>query len=102
MILPAAAARFWTDRLSKMMVISCVFGAISGVAGTLISDQFEGQSQGQGLATGPMIVLSATVLFLLSWVFAPHRGIFRKATDEVKLEDHLPWAQASEQAGKSS
>lgn len=87
LIIPAAAARFWTDRLSKMMTIACVFGAFSGVTGTLISGQFN------GLPTGPMIVLSATVLFLLSWVFAPHRGVLWKSTDDTQLEDYLPWTQ---------
>ncbi|KAB2333605.1 metal ABC transporter permease [Bacillus mesophilum] len=72
LITPAVAARYWTDSLGKMIVISGIFGAISGVAGTLIS------TLGEGLATGPFIVVTATALFLFSMFFAPGRGIVTK------------------------
>ncbi|MFC5733012.1 metal ABC transporter permease [Cytobacillus gottheilii] len=73
LITPAVAARYWTDSLGKMIVISGIFGAISGVAGTLIS------TLGEGLATGPFIVVTATALFLFSMFFAPGRGIVTNA-----------------------
>lgn len=84
LIIPAAAARFWTDRLSKMMMIACTIGGISGVAGTLISASIS------GLPTGPLIVLTATAIFVLSWFFAPHRGVLFKSQEELDL-DSLPW-----------
>ncbi len=37
LITPAAAARFWTNRLSFMMVLACSFGIISAISGAYIS-----------------------------------------------------------------
>ncbi len=68
-IAPASAARQWTDRLSVMVVLAGIFGAIAGVAGALIS------SLGRGLSTGPVIVLCISVIVLISLLFAPNRGL---------------------------
>jgi manganese/zinc/iron transport system permease protein len=69
LIAPAAAARQWTDRLSVMVCLSAVFGAMAGVVGSLIS------SLGRGLSTGPVIVLCASVIVVFSLLFAPNRGM---------------------------
>lgn len=69
LIIPAASARQWTDRLSVMVLISALFGAASGVAGALIS------ASGANLPTGPLIVLVATGIFLLSLVAGRRRGL---------------------------
>lgn len=66
---PAVAARQWTNRLSTMIVLSAVFGAVSGIAGALISVSDE------GIPTGPMIILSMTGIVFVSLLFAPERGI---------------------------
>ena len=68
-VAPAAAARQWTDRLGLMVGLSALFGALAGVAGTLVS------STGSGLATGPVIVLCASVVVVASLFFAPNRGL---------------------------
>jgi manganese/zinc/iron transport system permease protein len=60
LIIPAASARQWTDRLGTMIMISGLFGALSGVSGALIS------ATGANLPTGPLIVLCATALLVLS------------------------------------
>jgi manganese/zinc/iron transport system permease protein len=73
LITPAAAARFWTDRLNTMVWLAGVFGALSGAVGTLMSGALE------GMPTGPVIVLAATLVFLVSLVFAPRRGLLAKA-----------------------
>jgi len=80
LIIPAAAARFWTDRLSKMMVIAAVVGAISGATGTLLSARIN------ELPTGPVVVLTATGLFLLSWLFAPHRGLIWRNREPLTFD----------------
>ena len=69
LVAPAAAARQWTDRLGTMVVVSALFGATAGVAGTALS------SLGVGIATGPLIVLCISLIALLSLLLAPHRGI---------------------------
>lgn len=68
-VAPAVAARQWTDRLSVMVVLAALFGAVAGVSGAIIS------STGAGLSTGPTIVLSASLLVLVSLLFAPERGL---------------------------
>jgi manganese/zinc/iron transport system permease protein len=69
-VAPAAAARQWTDRLGVMVALSAFFGAISGLVGALIS------STGAGLSTGPLVVLTASVIVLFSMFLAPNRGLF--------------------------
>jgi manganese/zinc/iron transport system permease protein len=66
---PAVAARQWTDRLGVMLALAALFGALSGVAGALISI-----SQTR-LPTGPMVILSLTAIVLLSLALAPAHGL---------------------------
>ena len=68
LIIPAAAARQWTDGLGAMVVISSLFGAFSGVSGALIS------ATGANLPTGPLIVLCATALLVLSLFLGRSQG----------------------------
>lgn len=68
LIIPPVAARFWTDRVERMVAISGGVGALSGYFGTALSASIP------DLPTGPIIVLVATTLFSLSLLFAPKRG----------------------------
>ncbi len=79
LITPAAAARFWTDRLTSMVWIAGVMGAAAGALGTLLS------AAAPGMPTGPLIVLSATSLFIFSLLFAPRRGLVGKALHLVRM-----------------
>lgn len=72
LITPAVSARYWTERLGVMVTLSGLFGALSGLVGTFIS------ASGNNLPTGPLSVLSATLLFVISVIFAPRRGILSK------------------------
>jgi len=72
LIAPAVAARQWSDRLWLMVVLAAVFGAASGVAGTLIS------SATPGVPTGPVIVVCVTGITVFSLLFAPDRGILQR------------------------
>lgn len=96
LIIPAASARFWTDRLSKMMLIACAVGGISGIVGTLISSRFD------GLPTGPLIVLTSTTIFVLSWLFAPHRGWLWKSNQPEDMERYLPWMNTADETQPTS
>ncbi len=69
LIAPAAAARQWTDRLSRMVALAALAGALSGAGGVLLS------SSAPRWPTGPAIVLCASLLVVASLLFAPHRGI---------------------------
>lgn len=68
-IAPAVAARQWTTRLERMVVLAALFGVAAGVAGSLVS------ASGRGLATGPLIVLAATAIVIVSILIAPERGV---------------------------
>lgn len=86
---PAAAARQWTNKLWIMVLLATLFGALSGISGTALSASF---SQ---MPTGPVIVLSASVIVLFSFIFSPKRGIlmreirFRKSRRAIKLNKAL-------------
>ncbi|MGH8503261.1 MAG: metal ABC transporter permease [Gammaproteobacteria bacterium] len=69
LIVPAAAARFWSDRLAPMACMAAVIGAGSAALGALVSALFP------GLPSGAMIVLVAVGAFVLSMLLAPRRGI---------------------------
>ncbi len=72
LITPAVSARYWTDRLGLMVVISGLFGAVSGGVGTWFSASVS------NLPTGPVTVLAATLLFGISVLFGPRRGLIAK------------------------
>lgn len=72
LITPAAAARFWTDRLHVMVVASGILGAVCGAFGVGIS------ALAPRIPTGPVMVLVATAAFLLSALIAPKRGVLAR------------------------
>lgn len=78
LLAPAAAARQWTNSLSKMVLLAAIFGAFSGVFGTAIS------ASQNNLSTGPVIVIVAGVFVLFSFVFSPKRGLLFKQIRFVK------------------
>jgi zinc/manganese transport system permease protein len=72
MMLPAAAARFWTTRVEPMCALAILIGFASCVAGLLLSYH-------AALPSGPAIILSAGVVYLGSIVFGT-RGVFNSRT----------------------
>ncbi|ASN80895.1 metal ABC transporter permease [Deinococcus ficus] len=69
LIAPPAAARQWTDQLGRMLLLSAVFGALSGVVGAVIS------AGNANLPTGPVIIVVASAVLLISLFLAPKRGL---------------------------
>jgi manganese/zinc/iron transport system permease protein len=69
LITPAAAARYWTDRLQYMLLLAALFGALSGAAGAYVS------YLAPAMPTGPWIVVTVSVLFAASMLAAPRRGV---------------------------
>ncbi|WP_141432158.1 metal ABC transporter permease [Bacillus sp. 03113] len=72
LITPAVAARYWTEKLHVMIIISGLFGVLSGFSGTFVS------TIAHNLPTGPLTVLAASCLFIFSVLFAPKRGVVSK------------------------
>ncbi len=71
MMLPAAAARFWSRRLPVLIVVAALLGSLSVWLGLLISFYYS-------LPSGPAIVLVAGGGYLLSVVFGPVHGLLRR------------------------
>lgn len=69
LIAPAVAARQWTRTLATMIGVSAAFGMLSGVLGAVSSSIIE------RLPTGPMIVLFASAIVIVSLLLAPERGL---------------------------
>ncbi len=83
LITPPAAARYWTDRLSGMVWLAGLFGAVSGAVGTLLSQV------GPRMPTGPLIVLSATAVFFLSLLLAPRRGLLARLIRHLQVRSRV-------------
>ena len=69
LVIPAAAARFWTHDLKRMMLISSSIGGIGGLAGSAMSAVFP------NLPSGAMIVIVCSSLFFFSLLFGGSRGV---------------------------
>lgn len=64
MILPAAAARLWAQRLSRILAAAVVIAFFSGFIGLLASFHFD-------VPAGPAVVLTAGLAYLASILLAP-------------------------------
>lgn len=83
LIIPAAAARFWTFNLHSMLWLSGLFGALSGMLGSGFSALMA------NLPAGAVIVLTASVIFLFSMTFGSARGLFKLLTERIKLRKKI-------------
>ncbi|RJP38337.1 MAG: iron ABC transporter [Phycisphaerales bacterium] len=80
LVIPPAAARFWTQRLSQMVLISAGIGAASGFVGSVVS------ATQPNLPAGAIIVLAASACFLISLTFGRARGVVFQFIERVRLE----------------
>ncbi len=72
LIAPAATARFWTDRLPNMIGIAILISSFAGLVGAAIS------YTAPHMPTGPWIVMVLSFIAILTFVFAPQKGIWIK------------------------
>ncbi|MEJ1160208.1 metal ABC transporter permease [Prosthecomicrobium sp. N25] len=79
MMLPAAAARLWTDDLTRLIVLAAAIGAGSSVAGLLVSYH-------ASLPSGPAIILMAGCAYAVSIVFGRSGGLIRRVARPRHLE----------------
>ena len=68
LVTPAATAYLLARRLPSMMILSAAVGALSSLIGLYLSFYWN-------IASGAAIVLTATLFFLLAFLFSPRRGI---------------------------
>jgi manganese/zinc/iron transport system permease protein len=74
LVIPAAAARFWTSDLFRMTVLAGMIGAVSCMLGSVIS------ALAPRLPSGAMIVLTSAVFFIVSMLFGHQRGVVIQAS----------------------
>lgn len=79
LVIPPAAARFWTQHLPTTLLVSALIGAGSGLVGATLSALVP------KLPAGAIIVVVAGGFFIVSLVFGPARGVLRRAMEHRRL-----------------
>lgn len=72
LITPVAAARFWTDRLGKMLLIAVLFALFSGISGAYISFTLP------NMPTGPWVVVVLSLVAFSSFFFSHRKGLITR------------------------
>lgn len=89
LITPAAAAYLLTDRMHVMLILAAIFGMVAGVLGAFFS------FLGNNLPTGPFMVLGASAVFVMAFLFGPTHGVVvrwwkrRSRTERIRRENTL-------------
>lgn len=81
MMLPAAAARFWTADITRLILLASGFGMASGYIGL-----FASYAAGSNLPAGPAIILSAGALYLGSLLLGSQGGLARRLLPRAHLQ----------------
>jgi ABC-type Mn2+/Zn2+ transport system permease subunit len=84
LITPPAAAYLLTRRLPIMMLVSALIGVVSSIVGLYASYYLD-------VASGGAIVLVATAIFVMAFLFAPRRGLAWR----IAKRGHLKIGRAS-------
>ncbi len=79
LIIPAAAARFWSHRLGVTVFLATVVGAASGLVGVVLSALFP------KLPAGAVIVLAAVFCFAVSFVVGTERGLCKRWLEQRRV-----------------
>jgi zinc/manganese transport system permease protein len=79
MLLPAISARFWADDISGLIPVAIVIAFVSSLTGLLASYYVR-------VPSGPAIILTAGVFYLLSIMFGARGGILWKLLPRQHLE----------------
>jgi len=83
LVIPPAAARFWTDRLPAMLIVSATIGALSGYFGAGLSALVP------RLPAGAIIVVVAAAVFGFSMLIGPARGLVWRGLDHARLRRRI-------------
>jgi manganese/zinc/iron transport system permease protein len=68
LVAPASAARQWSDRLGRVVLLAGLFGSLAGVGGAVASVPLR-------MPPGPAIVLLASAVVVVSLFVGPARGL---------------------------
>lgn len=80
LIIPGATARLWTDRMPGMLFVSAIHGVLSAVVGYWLSHKAVVNTSASGAIT-----VAGFGLFMLSWLFAPGKGLLTQNLARRKL-----------------
>ena len=80
LIIPAATAYLLVDRMSRMIFMAMTLGIMSAALGVFFS------FLGSNLPTGPFMVISSSLLFLLAYLFSPNNGRLTKWFKFISLK----------------
>jgi len=83
LLTPVAAARFWSDKLTNILILAGTLGAISAIISTQIS------YLAPAMPTGPWMVVSLASLFFLSLLFAPNKGLVKRYLQQKQLRQKV-------------
>lgn len=83
LLTPASAARFWSDDIRRVVLLSGLFGGISAAVGALVSAAWS------HLGAGAMIVLAGVALFAISLVLGPKHGLLIRWQQSRQLQDRI-------------
>jgi ABC-type Mn2+/Zn2+ transport system permease subunit len=78
LVTPPATAYLLTRRMPAMMAVSALIGVVSAVGGLYVSYYLN-------VASGGAMVLVATAIFLLAFLFAPGRGVVSRLRSSRRL-----------------
>lgn len=79
LVIPPAAARFWTHNLPRMVLAAAAIGATSGYVGAGLS------ALAPRLPSGAIIVLVAGAAFIFSLLCGPARGLLARVVEHRRL-----------------
>ena len=82
LITPASTALLLSNHLRWVVVIAGIVGWISAVLGLVLSIVFE-------TTPGPVMAITATVIYLISAFFAPQKGLIFRAIAKQKMKRQL-------------
>lgn len=82
-VTPGATAWLLTDRFPRLLMIAVAIGSITSFLGAWASYYLDG-------ATGGIIVVAQTLLFLLAFVFAPKHGLLASRRRARHAQELLP------------
>ena|SRR5690625_1540302 len=82
LITPASTAYLLTNKFSTMIILSAFFGALSSVIGLYVSSEYN-------LESGAVIVIAATCMFGLAFIFSPKHGVLWRSLRTQKSKANV-------------
>lgn len=79
LLTPIAAARFWSQNLSTMLITAAFIGGLSGLLSANIS------YIAPAMPTGPWMVVILSIIFMVSFLVAPKKGLLANLLKQYQL-----------------